>query len=214
MPVTERTTTYARIFFGSLAAIIAVALCIRVGIAITDDYDTLGVRLMRLFSFFTIQSNILVCACAVAIAINPFEARAGWRIARLDSLIGIVVAGAVYFVVLRPQFDLEGISIYTNAVFHYIAPIAAVGGWIAFGPWHRHNWSDIGRAMAWPAVWAVYTFTHGAISGWYPYDIVDVELKGTGQVAINVIVNGLYLVILAAIFIALDNRWQQKSPKA
>lgn len=206
---------YARIFYGTLAALLFAALCVRVGLSVDDTEHTLGVRLMRLFSFFTIQSNIAVMVVAGAFALDPRRASGDstfWRVAWLAARGAIVVTGLVYFFVLRPDDSHEGLSVYTNIMFHYVAPLATVVGWAIFGPWHKHDGfrRDIGLAFIWPAVWVVYTLIHGAIGGWYPYDFVDIELKGYAQIALNLAVNTLEIAALFALFIAADNRWVRR----
>jgi hypothetical protein len=62
----------------------------------------IGTRLWRLFSFFTIESNLIVLAAALALVRRPHRDGAVWRVVRLDSLLGIVITDLVFAIVLAP----------------------------------------------------------------------------------------------------------------
>jgi hypothetical protein len=36
--------------------------------------------------------------------------------------------------------------------------------------------------FAWPLLWIVYTFAHGAATGWYPYPFLDAHTHGYGRI--------------------------------
>ena len=86
MPESRSITDYAQSFYAFLAVLAGATLIARVGITVFDqDHPELGVRLMRLFSFFTIQSNIVVMLVAgLLAAIAP--ARRALRITPIAAL--------------------------------------------------------------------------------------------------------------------------------
>lgn len=195
-------------FYLALATLIALTLLLRLGITVFDEPEPgLAVRLMRLFSYFTIQSNLLLLVMAVMVARAPGAESVGARVVRLDALAAITLAGTVYFVVLRPDADNEGLSVVTNFMMHYFAPVAAIGLWLVVGPWHRYPAADLLRALVWPVAWIVYTLIHGEISGWYPYGFADVAAKGYGRVAVNMAACALVFLALIAAVRAVD-RWR------
>ena len=55
--------------------------------------ESLPTRLVRLFSFFTIQSNLFVLFTSLALALNIFRDGKLWRVLRLDALLGIIITG-------------------------------------------------------------------------------------------------------------------------
>lgn len=57
-------------------------------------------RMIQTFSFFTIQSNILVLIVAATLVINLGRDGRIWRILRLDALLGITITGLVFDLVL------------------------------------------------------------------------------------------------------------------
>ena len=166
----------------------------------------LGTRLVRLLSYFTIQSNILVFVSVLALAIDPRRDGPLWRVLRLDGLLGIVVTGLVYEVALRSLLDLHGLAWWTDTLLHVFAPWLTLLGWLLFGPRPRITWSTVARAMIWPAAWLLYTFVHGAVSGWYPYPFLDVTELGYPVALRNTALVLALGILLASAYKLLDDR--------
>ena len=158
--------------------------------------------MLRFFSYFTIQSNLLVIVSAVSLALQPARDGGFWRVVRLGGLLGITVTFFVYLVALLPILNLTGISLITDRIFHIVIPILAVGGWVLFGPRPRIDMRSVWWVLAWPVAYIVYILIFGATTGWYPYPFVNVTDHGYPLV----IVNGL--IIAALVFaVALAYRW-------
>ncbi|WP_350279255.1 Pr6Pr family membrane protein [Kribbella sp. HUAS MG21] len=92
----ERTRglVVSRWWHGLIAAVILVALVIQLVLLFTGGADAnsgesgtavgVGTRLWRLFSFFTIQSNLIVLAVAVGLVLRPGRDVSAWNVVRLD----------------------------------------------------------------------------------------------------------------------------------
>jgi hypothetical protein len=116
-------------------------------------------------------------------------------------LIGITVTGIVYSTVLARVHEPKGWEqVSTNTVFHYIAPIAMVLGWLLFGPRRRINRSVVAGTLIWPVLWMGYTLAHGAASKWYPYPFVDVATHGYGRVLVNALLVAVVCVLVGALY--------------
>lgn len=172
----------------------------------------LATRLVRLFSFFTIQSNILVLVSVLPLAIDPRRDGPVWRILRMDGLIGIVVTGLVYELALRGLQDLSGGAWWADLLLHVFAPWMTLLGWLLFGPRPRFSWRTVALAMIWPAAWLVYTFVHGAISHWYPYPFLDVSQLGYFTALRNTFFVLVLGVALASAYKVLDQRLPARFP--
>lgn len=61
-----------------------------------DAVPSVGTRLLRLVSYFTIQSNFLVVITAIPLMRTTRYDSTLWRVARLAALIGISVTGLVH----------------------------------------------------------------------------------------------------------------------
>jgi hypothetical protein len=162
---------------------------------------------LRVLSFFTIQSNILSGVTAAQLARNPARDGRVWRAVRLASLFGITVTGIVYSTVLARVHQPHGWQeTSTNNVFHYIVPIMMVLGWLLFGPRRRIEPATIGVAILWPVCWAGYIMIYGAMSKWYPYPFLDVATHGYGRVIVNAVAVVAVLLAVTGVYWFGDRR--------
>jgi hypothetical protein len=169
-------------------------------------------RVLRFFSYFTVQSNMLVALSVLPMLKDPAIDDKAWRVLRLDGLLGIAVTGVVFVVALRPIVDLSGISAVTNVGFHYLSPLLAVLGWLFFGPRPRIDGSTLRWSLAWPFAWLGYTLAHGAITDWYPYPFLDAMDLGYTTTLLNCIVVTILLVGVGAVFLFADRRLPRRPP--
>jgi uncharacterized membrane protein len=166
-----------------------------------------GTRLLRVLSFFTIQSNILSAVVCAQLARDPGRDGPVWRIVRLDALFGIAVTGIVYSTVLAKVHEPRGWEqVSTNTVFHYVVPIMMVLGWLLLGPRPRVTARVVGWSLLWPMLWFGYTLAHGAASKWYPYPFVDVAAQGYARVVGNAVLITLVFGAVGAVFAFGDRR--------
>jgi hypothetical protein len=167
---------------------------------------TLGTRIERFFSYFTILSNILVAVTTLTLAASGDRNGRLWRVLRLDALVGIVVTGVVHWFFLRPLLDLQGSDLVADKLLHVAVPVLAVYGWLVFGPRDRVSRDDLAPAAVYPALYMVWTLIHGAISDWYPYPFTDVNEHGYGVVLLNGLGIAVLFVALSAGVLLLDRR--------
>lgn len=202
------------------AVLLAVSLVVQVAIALAAAADPLGhavgtlrgtnafMRVFRVISFFTIQSNVLCLVAFVIIARRPRADGRLFRLVRLASMVGISVTGVVYATVLAPTHDPNGIyEVSTNLVFHYVTPLATVVGWWLFGPRPRIDRTDM-LALVWPCAWFGWALVHGAITDWYPYPFVDVVTHGYLVVFRNAVAVVAVLGLVTVLFRWGDRRLQ------
>lgn len=166
----------------------------------------IAVRLGRLVSYFTIESNLLVLATAVMLVLSPDRDGRLWRVLRLDALLGIVITGLVFGLVLAPLVHPTGLGAWVNAGFHYFSPWWTLAGWLLFGPRPRIGWPTVAWAFAWPVAWIGYTFIHGAATGWYPYPFLNAHTHGYAVAVRNTAVVLVAGGVIVLAFKALDGR--------
>lgn len=201
--------TASRVVHALIAVIISISLVIQMVLVVTGGADArsggidmsvgLDIRLVRLFSAFTILSNIIVLVTAILLVIRPLRDGRLWRVVRLDALLSIVITGVVYAVVLAPQVNLTGWAFVITVGFHYLSPWLTLAAWLLFGPRPRFTWSTVAWAFVWPTAWVLYTFIHGSISGWFPYPFLDVTKLGFPGAALN----SLMVLVVAIVFAVL-----------
>ena len=187
-----------RIYHGAFALFLVLALTVQLALVLRAGSGVPhGTRVIRFFSYFTVESNILVAAGASLVAVDPARDSLWWRVLRLDGLVGIAVTGVIYSSVLAGLHSLTGWDKATDVALHYISPVAAVAGWLAFGPRPRINVRTIGLALIWPVAWLGYTLAHGAATSWYPYPFVNVGEHGYSRVLANCLVVTIVLGVVA-----------------
>ncbi|MCO5398706.1 Pr6Pr family membrane protein [Ralstonia soli] len=215
-PVGASSMRLVRAWHALLAAVICAALVAQIALIVAggtdansghvDGHVSLAARLVRLFSYFTIQSNLLVAAAAATFAIDPARDGTWWRVLRLDALLGIATTGLVFAIVLAPILHLQGLAAVVSDAFHVASPCMALLGWLLFGPRPRIGWQTVALSLLWPATWLAYTFIHGALTGWYPYPFLNAAAIGYSAALRNTAVvlagAGVFVLVLRAL-----DRW-------
>lgn len=215
---------WARVWHGAVAAVALAALLMQVWIAIRVAGHppshavgrlrgtALGWRIGRVFSFFTIQSNVLSALASLSLAARPDRDGARWRVLRLDALLGITVTGVVYSTVIARYDQLSGWQQHSvNACVHYLIPVAMVLGWLLFGPRPRITARTAGLALLWPAGYLTYILIQGRFSKWYPYPFLDVISHGYARVLVNAVGVLAVLAVVSTLFY-LGDRWLRPAP--
>ncbi|MGF1653430.1 MAG: Pr6Pr family membrane protein [Actinomycetales bacterium] len=181
----------------ALAVVVAFAVQIPLSAAAAEDalFPTPLSRVLNLFAFFTIWSNLLVGVVTARLALGRGLDGLAWRTARLASLVGITVTFVVYNVALRGLLELSPIGAVANELFHSAVPALTVVGWLVFGPRQRTSWRVVAWTPVLPITWLAVTLVRGAAAGGvYPYPFLDVAELGVVGVALNVVlVGGLFL---------------------
>jgi hypothetical protein len=212
-----RSPSVSRVWHAVLALVVVASLLTQVVLLLGGGYDSnsgvnaavvpVGTRLVRLFSFFTVQSNLLVLAAALTLVLDPARDGRWWRVLRLDALLGITVTGVVFGAVLAPVVEVSGVNWWINAGFHYVSPVMAFVGWLLFGPRPRIDARTFGWAFGWPLAWIAYTFVRGAVVDWYPYPFLDVGAIGSPAALRNTGFVVLGSVVLLVFFRWVDRRF-------
>jgi len=168
---------------------------------------SLAGRVLRVVSFFTIQSNILSAVTSAQLARDPVRDGPIWRVVRLNALVGITVTGIVYSTVLARIHQPNGWQETSiNNVVHYVVPIMMVLGWLLFGPRPRIDARVVLWSMAFPVGWFGYTLARGELTPWYPYPFVDVESHGYAVVLVNALLVTLVLGAVSVLFWWCDRK--------
>ena len=197
---TPERATLAR-FLHLLVAVLALGgFTIEFVVALTSGpglAPTHAERMVRLFSYFTIESNLLIGGVSVALALDPRRDGQVFRVLRLDALLCIAVTGIVYNTVLRGLVELTGAGMVSNVMLHVLAPVFAVVVWLWVGPRPRVSARTVWWSVVYPIAWLVYTFVRGAATGWYPYPFLDVNVLGYAAALTNATLVAVVFLVLA-----------------
>ena len=124
----------SRWWLGAVAALILFSLTIQLVLILTGGADansgesgtevSVPVRLWRVFSFFTVESHIVVLIVAVLLVVTPLRRGSWWDVIRLNALLAITITGIVFALIMAPKLHLTGWSLEATIGFHYISPWA------------------------------------------------------------------------------------------
>lgn len=173
----------------------------------------------RLFSYFTIQSNILVVFCLLWSAHRAWTGRppVSGRITGA-TLLFICITGLVYHFILANDssgFSMTGADEQTGAraisnhLLHTVTPIGTFLNWLLFTTPRGFRWSYAWQWLAYPLLYLPFALIRGALlspgtEGRYPYPFVDVDLHGYAAVLANAVIFGLAFYVLALAVVAID----------
>lgn len=169
------------------------------------DAGTTTERLVRLFSYFTIQSNLLVLAASVLLVARPARTGRFLAVLHLDALLCIAVTGVVYHAVLADaSATLTPSGRTADLLLHTVSPVATWVVWLLVGPRPRFGGATAAWAVAYPLAWIAWTFARGAATGWYPYPFLDVGAVGPARAALNTAVVAVGFLVLAVLVRLLE----------
>jgi hypothetical protein len=185
---------------------IVISICLAPGA--TDNFGGSPLnRSLNVFAFFTIQSNVLVGAASLLLAINPARSSFAFAVLRLTGLIAITVTFVVFHVALSSLLDLDGWAQAANQFQHTIAPVLALVGWLCFGPRGLTPRRAVLYSILFPLSYFTFCLIRGPLaSNWYPYPFIDVATLGYVPVLVNAVWIALLFIGLGAASAALDHR--------
>lgn len=190
----------------------AVAVVVAIGIqlpetAATADgwFSTPLYRVLNLFTFFTICSNLLVGLASALLVIRPDRRSTAFDVLRLTGVVAIAVTGVVYHLLLAGLVELSPVGALSNLLTHTVVPLLGVVGWLLFGPRGRTSWRVVALTLVFPLGWLAFTLVRGPLAGgWYPYPFLDISELGLGTVLLNGFGIGVVFLGLSAGAHALD----------
>lgn len=153
--------------------------------------------LLRFFSFFTIDTNIIVALCFTFIFLGS-KYRLGRFFSKASTMTAITVyitiVGIVYNVILRSLWEPQGMQKTVDELLHSVIPALFIIFWLIFVPIEQLKWKNAFPWLIFPILYMAYAIVHGAITRFYPYPFVDVNDLGYTKALLNAA--GILLVIL------------------
>lgn len=198
MPSTQRNFAFLTALLGWFAVIAQLIILIQ------NRTTSLTEAIIRFFSYFTIQSNIIVALCFSAYFMRgkwkAFFTRPGTQTA---VTVYVIVVGAVYNMVLRPIWHPTGLQVPVDELLHSVIPILMLLFWLLYTPKATLEWKDSFTWALYPFFYTVFIGVRGAISGFYPYPFINVAELGYPKVLMNGMVLVLVFVFLFLVLIGM-----------
>lgn len=197
------TTDPVHLRAAQVIRLVTAALILAAVTALTVDLVRADGSVANLFSFFTIDSNVLA---ALTLVLTGIRASRGMSSQPLVFLRGcatlyMAITGVVYVLLLR-DVDVQVPFPWANAVLHYVAPIVMVVDWVVL----ERPTVDLRGALGWlafPVAWLAYTLVRGEIVDWYPYPFLDVRDHGYGGVAVAALGVAVFSSLVLSLLVAV-----------
>ncbi|MBF0671809.1 MAG: Pr6Pr family membrane protein [Salinibacterium sp.] len=177
---------------------------------------------LQSFSYFTIQSNLLVLLAylwvtgrtvgALGADRRPLPVLVPWLAGIV--LVAITITGLVYNFVLVPRdvalgtFDGGDLA---DLLVHTWVPLLAVGDWLLFSSKGRFRWWYAVLWLVTPAAYAVFAFIRAelgpvltGVGSRYPYFFLDADEFGWGAVGLNVVWLLVGFLVLGLVVVLID----------
>ncbi|MDG4856736.1 Pr6Pr family membrane protein [Streptomyces sp. T-3] len=174
---------------------------------------------LRVLSYFTIQSNLLLAVVCAVSAWRAWQGRpplAAWITG--GATLFIAITGLVYHLVLANsssgfsmtgETTLTGWRVVSNDLLHTVTPLAAALAWLLLIRPGCLALRHAGLWMLYPLAYLCFALVRGAImspgsTARYPYPFLDVDQHGYLGVLGNGVVFGLVFYALALAIVGLD----------
>jgi hypothetical protein len=177
---------------------------VAIGATLVDLATRGTLDIVNVFSYFTIQSNLIGVAAFLLTATigrdRPF---------RVDMVRGAaltyLIVTFVVFALLLSDADVNTPLAWVDFILHKVFPVAVMIDWILDPPLRR---IPLRLAMVWlayPLVWVGYALIRGALVGWYPYPFLDPANGGYASVAAYVVAILIFGIVVSGGVAAIGN---------
>lgn len=201
-----------------IALIACLGPALQYGLMVYDEtLVSAAVKSVEFFSYFTILSNILAAVALTAPLVAPASRLAAWSEEsgpRAAIATYLAITAVVYHTMLAWQWDPQGLRKVSDTILHTITPIAFLMDVALRGGRGPARWIVAAKAMAFPALFGVWTLIHGALTSWYPYPFMNVAKRGYPKVLLTMVEMSVAFALVALIFIALLRVRTRLAPSA
>ena len=151
---------------------------------------------LNFFTFFTILSNLLAMGVLLEGGRRMLTAAPPVPdMIRGAAVVYMTVTYIVFAILLRDlQEELQTHVAWVDSVFHRLAPIVLMIGWVVDPPRERISFRRSLWWLSFPLLWVIFTMIRGAVDGRYPYPFLDPANGGYGTVLV-------YVVAITALFV-------------
>lgn len=172
----------------------------------------LGGTVINYFSYFTLDTNVLVALAMGWSALAPesgpgkFFSKPGVRAALT---LYILLVGLVYHFMLREIWTPYGWAKVSNFMLHYVTPVLMLSNWLLISRKDGLRLLHVPAWMAFPAVYAVLVMLRGAMTGIYPYGFLNAAQIGWGASLTHIVELFLAMGLAGCIMVAAARRLPQ-----
>lgn len=188
-----------------VSAIGGVLLNLYLALSSGNDLHSQSTIFVNVFSYFTIQSNLLVAlVCAGILWRKNFFGKYE-QLFHLGALVDISITFAVVQLILSKLVSYEGIVLFADNLVHIITPALFVAYWFLFHNKQRFAYRNVFVWLIYPLLYLAYSLLRGLSVNWYPYPFINANLISYQQILLNSVGLFVAFVVTGAVFTAANN---------
>ena len=202
-----------KIFIGVMIALGWFALITQFYLNASLRLNPVPEMIIRYFSYFTIQTNIIVAVCYSVLLLKRSS---GWGrfFSRQQTLaavtVYIVIVGLIYNTILRFLWAPEGLQKVVDELLHSIIPLMAIAAWLAFAAKDQLQWKNIFAWLIYPFAYIFYVLIRGSISGFYPYPFINTRQLGLNKVVVNAVGIAFVFICMSLLLVLIGKALTKK----
>ena len=177
---------------------------------------SLAGALVSYFSYFTIQSNLLVAIWwSAALFSQGREPEPAFLRPKIKGALTayISVTLIAFAILLSRTYSPSGLDLVLSNITHYITPLAFILDWVLFEKKGVYQWRYAIDWLTYPLLYFVYVMIYGAVTGQYLYPFFDLNALGAGGIAIQTALLLALFLILASFYILVNKFWPGEPPR-
>ena len=210
----DKSLKFKMVFCAMISIVGWFAVLFQLYLIISNRVASLSETIVRFFSFFTIQTNILVAICFTCLWLKP-KSKWGLFFSKATNLTAItlyiLIVGLVYNVILRFLWAPTGSQKIVDELLHLVIPVFVLVYWIVFVTKKELEYKTIFPWLMFPFVYLIYTLIRGAFFNFYPYPFIDVNALGYSEVIRNSFFMLFAFLFFGMILITIGKRTAAKA---
>jgi len=205
-----------RFYLAAMVIIGWFALVTQFYINMTSGISGIWELTVRYFSYFTIQTNILVAVCFTALLLKP-QSKWGRFFSRQQTLsaitVYIVIVGLIYNTILRFLWEPEGLQKIVDELLHSVIPLLVLFYWFVFTAKDRLQWKNVLPWLIYPFAYIVYVLIRGSVSGFYPYPFINTQRLGLDKVLVNSVGIAFVFICMSLLLVMIAKSTRKELPE-
>ncbi|GAC1451576.1 MAG: Pr6Pr family membrane protein [Chitinophagaceae bacterium] len=205
--------SFMKLYLAVMVTIGWFALIAQFYINVTQKALPVPEMIVRYFSYFTIQTNLLITICYTILLFSAGSA-AGKFFSRQQTLaaitVYIVIVGLIYNMILRFLWNPAGLQKLVDELLHAVIPVLALIYWLVFTAKNKLQWKSILPWLIYPFAYIIYILIRGSISGFYPYPFINTTQLGLNKVLVNSVAIAAMFIFMSLALVAIGKSMNKK----
>jgi hypothetical protein len=192
------TRSNQRLFQITIATITWIMLLLQFYLQIANRTTSITEAIIRYFSYFTILTNLLVAISFTTLVLpkSRWYSFFSRKTVLTAVTLYILIVGFVYNLILRSQWNPQGLQLLVDNGLHTITPLLTLFYWLVYVSAKNIKWYQTVSWLIYPFAYLIYALIRGSFSNFYPYFFINVDSLGYSKALINAgFVTAAFLVV-------------------